>query len=613
MFKSNKQSTERVIRFGIRKFNVGIASVAVASGLVLLGTSTAYANVNTGVSNEATPVLGINDSSANEESSRNIPESNTANQPVETTSNSKPTGVPESTTASDAVEGKDISNDINPSIELSHETTPVVVDNGDSLNAKIKFSAPSVKEGDYFTVKFSNEVDLTGITRPKDFDTSIWIEDSIRLAKGHYDSATNTVKFVITKEAEVLRNIEASKSFYVAVNRDIVKETSTITPTISIGNTSKQFSVPVRYNQIDSSKANAVNGLAVSSLITESNDKTKEITSVTFANINRVNVNNAIYTEKNLNNNVAQFNSNDTEVKVYRVPANVALDSSYHYDPSKLEDVTATYSPTYSGNQMKINFGNISDAFVIVTKNKTVTKANADNTMLVSSTMEGNVNGRIYTKSVANANRSITLAAPDEGGYNTADLPYALGDLVWNDTNRNGIQDEGESGIPNVKVSLFDDKGQIIATTTTNDKGQYYFSKVYNGTYKVKFETPEGFVSTKKAGTSDESKDSNGLETTVVIKNSNDWTIDSGFYKQSGDVVVKYVIKGTDTEIQSSQPVSVDEPIDTNYTSDTPILKPLEIPKDGKTYKLVGHKVGSAPESGKVNEEKHTKKFQKHQ
>ena len=77
-----------------------------------------------------------------------------------------------------------------------------------------------------------------------------WIEDSIRLAKGHYDSATNTVKFVITKEPASVRNIEASKSFYVAVNRDIVKETSTITPTISIGNTLKQFSVPVRYNQI---------------------------------------------------------------------------------------------------------------------------------------------------------------------------------------------------------------------------------------------------------------------------------------------------------------------------------------------------------------------------
>ena len=39
------------------------------------------------------------------------------------------------------------------------------------LTLKLKFSAPSVKEGDYFTVKFSNEVDLTGITRPKDFDT----------------------------------------------------------------------------------------------------------------------------------------------------------------------------------------------------------------------------------------------------------------------------------------------------------------------------------------------------------------------------------------------------------------------------------------------------------
>ncbi|MGB1204089.1 MAG: SdrD B-like domain-containing protein [Chitinophagales bacterium] len=54
--------------------------------------------------------------------------------------------------------------------------------------------------------------------------------------------------------------------------------------------------------------------------------------------------------------------------------------------------------------------------------------------------------------------------------------PIEIGNYVWEDTNSNGIQDACEMGISGVNVALYDNSGTLIASTTTDAKGQYYFS-----------------------------------------------------------------------------------------------------------------------------------------
>ncbi len=54
--------------------------------------------------------------------------------------------------------------------------------------------------------------------------------------------------------------------------------------------------------------------------------------------------------------------------------------------------------------------------------------------------------------------------------------PIEIGDLVWRDENRNGVQDANEAPIPNVTVSLISPSGTVIATTTTDANGNYLFS-----------------------------------------------------------------------------------------------------------------------------------------
>ncbi|UXS57832.1 SdrD B-like domain-containing protein [Staphylococcus delphini] len=116
-------------------------------------------------------------------------------------------------------------------------------------------------------------------------------------------------------------------------------------------------------------------------------------------------------------------------------------------------------------------------------------------------------------------------------GFEVAPEPkYSLGDKVWEDTNKDGIQDTTESGIANVKVTLTKADGTKVETTTDKD-GNYKFTDLPNGKYTVTFETPDGYEPTQaNAGNNDE-VDSDGQTVEVVIDNKDDMTIDSGFHK----------------------------------------------------------------------------------
>ncbi|HGO3719693.1 TPA: SdrD B-like domain-containing protein, partial [Staphylococcus aureus] len=116
----------------------------------------------------------------------------------------------------------------------------------------------------------------------------------------------------------------------------------------------------------------------------------------------------------------------------------------------------------------------------------------------------------------------------DSGFYKPT---YNLGDYVWEDTNKNGVQDKDEKGISGVTVTLKDENDKVLKTVTTDENGKYQFTDLNNGTYKVEFETPSGYTPTSVTTGNDTEKDSNGLTTTGVIKDADNMTLDSGFYK----------------------------------------------------------------------------------
>ncbi|MHA4871270.1 SdrD B-like domain-containing protein [Duganella sp. PWIR1] len=121
----------------------------------------------------------------------------------------------------------------------------------------------------------------------------------------------------------------------------------------------------------------------------------------------------------------------------------------------------------------------------------------------------------------------------DAGLYKSA----SVGDRVWLDTNKNGIQDSGEAGLGGVKVKLLDAAGnQVGASATTDANGNYLFSNLKPGTYTVVFDKaslPEGMVFTTANQGTDDAKDSDvsaaGVSHTFTLASGQvDKSVDAG-------------------------------------------------------------------------------------
>jgi len=149
--------------------------------------------------------------------------------------------------------------------------------------------------------------------------------------------------------------------------------------------------------------------------------------------------------------------------------------------------------------------------------------------------------GTDRTKDSNGSPASVTLATNsssdltiDFGFYPSAvtTCTGSIGNLVWNDLDRDGIQDTGEPGIPGVAVTLTGNSKTI--TTTTDVNGNYQFTGLCAGTYTVTVSTPCTYSPSPTAQGGDTAKDSNGSPIATVTLGSNstsNQTIDFGFFK----------------------------------------------------------------------------------
>ncbi len=103
--------------------------------------------------------------------------------------------------------------------------------------------------------------------------------------------------------------------------------------------------------------------------------------------------------------------------------------------------------------------------------------------------------------------------------------PGTIGDRVWLDANRNGLQDADEEGVGGVRVELLDvtGGGSVAAVATTDPDGSYRFDDVPTRTsYSVAFENPDDrrFAFTTRAagdGRLDSDADAQGLAPELTL------------------------------------------------------------------------------------------------
>jgi len=118
-----------------------------------------------------------------------------------------------------------------------------------------------------------------------------------------------------------------------------------------------------------------------------------------------------------------------------------------------------------------------------------------------------------------------------------------VGDLVWLDANKNGIQDTGEAGIADVTVELWNADGYLVGTQVTDANGHYLFDSLPMSSYYVKFYLPAGYTWTSTdAGDDTKDSDANPASSSsataqasgfasIMTEASSDLTHDAGLVK----------------------------------------------------------------------------------
>ncbi len=140
------------------------------------------------------------------------------------------------------------------------------------------------------------------------------------------------------------------------------------------------------------------------------------------------------------------------------------------------------------------------------------------------------ITGRTATTVLISGENDLTW---DAGLYQLA----SVGDFVWDDLNKDGIQDAGESGVSGVTVSLFTSEGILVDMTTTTGSGSYEFTNLEPGDYYVVFSAPTAYAFSPQNAGLDDNLDSDADTTTgetatfTLIPGENDISWDAGMYR----------------------------------------------------------------------------------
>lgn len=128
--------------------------------------------------------------------------------------------------------------------------------------------------------------------------------------------------------------------------------------------------------------------------------------------------------------------------------------------------------------------------------------------------------------------------------------------FVWNDLNGNGIQDENELGLAGATINIYDNNGNLVATTKTNSNG-FYSLEVAAGSYYIEYVAPNHFYNLSPANQGSDDKDSDALASTnPSIGRSPTFNVgegealenDVGFY-QATNIEIKKVANVSEAKI----------------------------------------------------------------
>ncbi|MFK3385631.1 carboxypeptidase regulatory-like domain-containing protein, partial [Staphylococcus aureus] len=575
------------------------------------------------------------------------------------------------------------------------------------LKSQIKVD-DKVKSGDYFTIKYSDTVQVYGLN-PEDIKNIGDIKDPNNgetIATAKHDTANNLITYTFTDYVDRFNSVQMGINYSIYMDADTIPVSKNdVEFNVTIGNTTTKTTANIQYPDYVVNEKNSI-GSAFTETVSHVGNKENPgyYKQTIYVNPSENSLTNAKLKvqayHSSYPNNIGQINKEVTDIKIYQVPKGYTLNKGYDVNTKELTDVTNQYLQkiTYGDNNSAvIDFGNADSAYVVMVNTKfqyttsesptlvqmvTLSSDNSKsasmgNALGFTNNQSGGAGQEVYKignyvwedtnkngvqelgeKGVGNVTVTVfdnntntkvgEAVTKEDGSYLIPNLPngdyrvefsnlpkgyevtpskqgnneeldsnglssvitvngkdnlsadlgiykpkYNLGDYVWEDTNKNGIQDQDEKGISGVTVTLKEENGNVLKTVTTDADGKYKFTDLDNGNYKVEFTTPEGYTPTTVTSGSDIEKDSNGLTTTGVINGADNMTLDSGFYKTPKYNLGNYVWEDTNKDgKQDSTEKGISGVTVTLKNENGEVLQTTKTDKDGK-YQFTGLENGT--------------------
>ncbi|MBL7778092.1 MAG: hypothetical protein JNK66_07370, partial [Chitinophagales bacterium] len=167
----------------------------------------------------------------------------------------------------------------------------------------------------------------------------------------------------------------------------------------------------------------------------------------------------------------------------------------------------------------------------------------------------------------------------------------SLGNSVWYDLNNDGLQTAGEPGVQGVSVTLYDNANNVVASTTTNGNGEYYFVGLTPGTYYVGFgNLPEGYSFTTENSdaqgvngpSNSDANATTGLTASVTLAaGDNNQNVDAGVVSTTVAAIGDYVWYDVDQDgIQDANESGLGGILVTLYdNTNTPVASTITTPE----------------------------------
>ncbi|HDG3529339.1 TPA: fibrinogen-binding adhesin SdrG C-terminal domain-containing protein, partial [Staphylococcus aureus] len=404
-----------------------------------------------------------------------------------------------------------------------------------ALKSQIKVD-DKVKSGDYFTIKYSDTVQVYGLN-PEDIKNIGDIKDPNNgetIATAKHDTANNLITYTFTDYVDRFNSVQMGINYSIYMDADTIPVSKNdVEFNVTIGNDTTKTTANIQYPDYVVNEKNSI-GSAFTETVSHVGNKENPgyYKQTIYVNPSENSLTNAKLKvqayHSSYPNNIGQINKEVTDIKIYQVPKGYTLNKGYDVNTKELTDVTNQYLQkiTYGDNNSAvIDFGNADSAYVVMVNTKFQYTTSESPTLVQMVTLSSD-----NSKSASMGN-ALGFTNNQSGG--AGQEVYKIGNYVWEDTNKNGVQELGEKGVGNVTVTVFDNNTNTkVGEAVTKEDGSYLIPNLPNGDYRVEFSNlPQGYEVTPSKQGNNEELDSNGVSSVITVNGKDNLSADLGIYK----------------------------------------------------------------------------------